>query len=162
LVEADLVDCIVAMPEKLFFNTGIPVSLWFASKDRHGNGHRMRKGEVLFIDARKLGTMVSRKLRELTDEDVDTIARAYHRWRNRDGGYEDIPGFCKSAGLDEISGHDFVLTPGRYVGAEEAEADDEPIDDKIDRLTKELLAEFDEGARLEEILRSRLEGRLNG
>jgi type I restriction enzyme M protein len=162
LVEADLVDCIVAMPEKLFFNTGIPVSLWFASKDRHGNGHRKRAGEVLFIDARKLGTMVSRKLRELTDEDIGTIAGAYHRWRNHDGGYEDVPGFCKAAHRDEIAGHDYVLTPGRYVGAEEVEVDDTPVGEKVDRLTKELFAEFDEGARLERILRSRLEGRLDG
>jgi type I restriction enzyme M protein len=156
LVEEELVDCIVAMPDKLFFNTGIPVALWFVSKDRCGNGHRKRKGEVLFIDARKLGTMVSRKLRELNDDDIATIAGTYHAWRNHDGGYEDIPGFAKSATLDEIKKHDFVLTPGRYVGTEEAEADDEPIDQKIKRLTGELYAEFDRGRELEEQLRVRL------
>lgn len=158
LVEGDLVDCIVALPEKLFFNTGIPVALWFVSKDRHGNGHRKREGEVLFIDARKLGTMVSRKLRELTEEDIAQIAGAYHSWRNHDGGYEDVAGFAKAASLDEIAKHDYVLTPGRYVGTAEAEIDDEPIDEKIERLTAELFAEFDRGRELEAQVRSSLTG----
>ena len=156
LVEADLVDCIVAMPEKLFFNTGIPVSLWFVSKDRHGNGHRDRHGEVLFIDARKLGRLETRRLRVLDDEDVAEIADTYHAWRNHDGVYADVPGFARSANLDEMKSHDFVLTPGRYVGAEEAESDAEPIADKIERLTKELYSEFDRGLELEGIVRSRL------
>ena len=156
LVEADLVDCIVAMPDKLFFNTGIPVSLWFVSKARHGNGHRERRGEVLFIDARKLGTMESRRLRVLTDDDIAKIAGTYHSWRNHDGGYEDVPGFAKAASLEEIAKHDYVLTPGRYVGAAEAEVDDEPIDEKIDRLTKELFAEFERGRGLEDEVRARL------
>lgn len=159
-VEADLVDCIVAMPDKLFFNTGIPVSLWFVSKDRHGGGHRKRQGEVLFIDARKLGKMESRRLRVLTDDDVSRIAGTYHAWRNHDGCYEDVPGFAKAASLAEIAQHDFVLTPGRYVGSEEAEVDDEPIDEKIERLKKELFAEFELGRELEEEIRVRL-GRLN-
>jgi type I restriction enzyme M protein len=158
LVEADLVDCIVAMPDKLFFNTGIPVSLWFVSKDRHGNGHRDRHGEVLFIDARKLGRMETRRLRVLDDADVARIADAYHSWRNHDGGYEDVPGFVKAASVEEVAGQDFVLTPGRYVGAAEAEVDDERIDEKIARLTKELFAEFDRGAALEDEIRSRLNG----
>ena len=157
LVEADLVDCIVAMPDKLFFNTGIPVSLWFVSKDRHGNGHRKRQGEVLFIDARKLGTMESRRLRVLSDEDIAKIASKYHAWRNHDGAYEDVAGFAKAASMDEIKHHDFVLTPGRYVGTEEAELDDEPVDEKIARLTKELYAEFDRGRELEAAIRERLE-----
>ncbi|MFS0900010.1 N-6 DNA methylase [Mycolicibacterium litorale] len=156
LVEADLVDCIVAMPDRLFFNTGIPVSLWFVSKDRHGNGHRQRQGEVLFIDARKLGTMVSRRLRELNDQDIAKIADTYHSWRNHDGDYDDVPGFARAASLNEIKQHDFVLTPGRYVGTEEAEVDGEPIADKIERLTKELLAEFDRGRELEAVIRNRL------
>lgn len=158
LIEADLVDCIVAMPDKLFFNTGIPVSLWFVSKGRHGNGHRKRKGEVLFIDARKLGRMDTRRLRVLDDEDVAKIADTYHAWRNHDGAYDDIPGFAKAASLGEIKTHDFVLTPGRYVGAEEAAADDEPIDEKIERLTKELYEEFDRGRGLEREVRARLGG----
>jgi len=160
LVEADLVDCIVAMPDKLFFNTGIPVSLWFVSKDRHGNGHRKRDGEVLFIDARKLGRMETRRLRVLDNDDIAKIADTYHAWRNHDGDYEDEPGFAKAALLAEIKKHDFVLTPGRYVGAEEAAADDEPIDDKIARLTKELYAEFDYGRKLEGEIRNWL-GRLS-
>jgi type I restriction enzyme M protein len=158
LVEADLVDCVVALPEKLFFNTGIPVSLWFLSKNRHGNGHRERRGETLFIDARKLGSMVSRKLRELTDADIAKIADTYHSWRNHDGEYEDVSGFARSAELDEIAKHDFVLTPGRYVGAEDAEVDAEPIGERIERLTSELYAEFEVGRELEDEVRSRLEG----
>lgn len=158
IVEAGLVDCIVAMPDKLFFNTGIPVSLWFVSKGRDGNGHRERKGEVLFIDARKLGTMESRRLRVLSDDDIEQIAGTYHSWRNHNGGYEDIAGFAKSAMLDEIGAHDFVLTPGRYVGAEESEVDDEPIAEKIERLTAELLSEFERGRELEREVRARLEG----
>jgi type I restriction enzyme M protein len=157
LVEADLVDCIVAMPDRLFLNTAIPVSLWFVSKDRYGNGHRKRPGEVLFIDARKLGTMVSRRLRVLPDNDISKIASTYHAWRNHEGGYRDVPGFAKSAQLDEIKQHDFVLTPARYVGTEEAESDDEPIKDKLKRLTEELYTEFDRGRELEADVRTRLE-----
>ena len=158
LVEADLVDCIVALPDKLFFNTGIPVSLWFVSKDQHGNGHRQRQGEVLFIDARKLGSMISRRLRELTEDDIQQIAGVFHEWRNHDGEYEDVPGFVKAASVDEIAKHDFVLTPGRYVGVEEAEEDDEPIEEKIERLTAELFAEFERGRELEADIRLRLGG----
>ncbi|PCC26634.1 N-6 DNA methylase [Glutamicibacter sp. BW78] len=156
LVEAGLVDCIVAMPDKLFFNTGIPVSLWFVSKGRDGNGHRERLDEVLFIDARKLGDMESRKLRVLDDDAIEKIAGSYHAWRNHDGGYEDVLGFVKAANIDEIEKHDFVLTPGRYVGAEEAEIDDEPIDERIERLTCELFAEFENGRKLEDEVRRRL------
>lgn len=158
LIEADLVDCIVAMPDRLFFNTGIPVSLWFVSKDRHGNGHRKRQDEVLFIDARKLGAMETRRLRGLSDDDIAKIAGTYHAWRNHDGNYEDVPGFAKATSLGEIAKHDFVLTPGRYVGTEEVEAGDEPIDEKIARLTKDLFAEFDRGRELEEEVRRRLGG----
>ncbi|PZU45143.1 type I restriction-modification system subunit M [Gordonia otitidis] len=157
LVEAGLVDCIVAMPDKLFFNTGIAVSLWFVSKDRRGNGHRERDDEVLFIDARKLGDMETRRLRVLSDDDIQKIAGTYHAWRNHDGGYEDVPGFAKAASREEIAGHDFVLNPGRYVGTEEAEADDEPIGEKIERLTAELFAEFDRGRELEKGIRRGLE-----
>ncbi|MHA3724159.1 class I SAM-dependent DNA methyltransferase [Leucobacter sp. HY1910] len=156
LVEAGLVDCIVAMPPNLFFNTPIPVSLWFVSKGREGNGHRERKDEVLFLDARKLGRMESRKLRVLSDEDIAKISGTYHEWRNRDGEYEDVPGFAKSASIKEIEKHDFVLTPGRFVGAEESEIDDEPIDEKIERLTSELFAEFVRGRELEDEVRRRL------
>ena len=156
LVDADLVDCIVAMPPNLFLNTPIPVSLWVFSKDRHGNGHRKRQGEVLFIDARRLGRMESRRLRVLDDVDIAKIASAYHAWRNHDGGYEDVPGFVRAAPLAQIKQQDFVLTPGRYVGTEEAETDDEPIDQKIVRLTKELYTEFDRGRELEGTIRRHL------
>jgi type I restriction enzyme M protein len=145
------------MPTNLFFTTTSPVCLWFVSKDRHGNGHRKRQGEVLFIDARNLGTMVTRRLREFTDEDIAKIAGVYHAWRNPEGIYEDIAGFAKSATIDEIAGHDFVLTPGRYVGNEEAAPDDEQIDDKIERLTTELFAEFERSRALEEEVRRRLD-----
>src|SRR5699024_8510149 len=158
LVEAGLVDCIVAMPDKLFFNTGIPVSLWFVSKGRDGNGHRARSGEVLFIDARKLGDMESRRLRVLSDRDIALIADAYHGWRNHDGNYEEVPGFAKSATIDEIEKHDFVLTPGRYVGAEDAEVDNEPIVEKVARLTSEVFSEFERGTELEREIRRRLGG----
>ncbi|WP_078316094.1 class I SAM-dependent DNA methyltransferase [Mycobacterium sp. D16Q16] len=159
LIEDDLVDCIIAMPDRLFFNTGIPVSLWFASRDRAGNAqHRARKGEVLFIDARNLGAMVSRRLRELSDDEIQQIAGVYHAWRNHDGAFADVPGFAKTATLADIEAHGFVLTPGRYVGTEEAEVEDEPIEAKITRLTAELYAEFDRGRELESTVRARLQG----
>ncbi|MDN6458175.1 MAG: SAM-dependent methyltransferase [Bifidobacterium crudilactis] len=156
LVEAGFVDCIVAMPSNLFFNTTIPVSLWFVSKDRAGNGHRERHDEVLFIDARKFGRMESRKLRVLDDDDIKTIADTYHAWRNYDGGYEDLPGIAKAAKIAEIEKYDYVLTPSRYVGSEEAEVDDEPIAEKIARLTNELFAEFEHGRELEQEIRVQL------
>jgi type I restriction enzyme M protein len=164
IVEADLVDCIVALPEKLFFNTGIPVCLWFVSKNRHGNGHRSRRGEVLFIDGRQLGRMETRTLRVLDAADVVRIAGTYHAWRSREPEtpYADVPGFCKVATLDELKQHDFVLTPGRYVGAAEADADDEPIKDKLARLRRRLVEEFEEADRLEATIRERLEGLLRG
>lgn len=158
LLEADLVDAIVALPTKLFYNTGISVSLWFVSKDRHGNGHRERRGEVLFIDARKLGTLLSRKLRQLTDDDIEKVAGTYHAWRNHDGGYHDVPGFARAVSLDEISSHNYVLTPGRYVGTEEVDLDDEPAEEKLERLMGELLEEFDRGRELEDEIRRRLGG----
>ena len=162
IVEADLVDCIVMMPDRLFFNTGIPVCLWFVSKDRHGNGHRKRVGEVLFIDASRLGNMVSRRLRELSESDIARVADTYHSWRNHDGGYADIPGFAKSASLEQIGQNDFVLTPGRYVGSEEAQSDDEPSDTKIERLTAELFSEFEFGRGIEDEVRARLGGLSSG
>ena len=154
LVQADLVDCIVALPEKLFLNTGISVSLWFVSKDRHGQGTRKREGEILFIDARSLGTMVSRKLRELTDGDIAQISGAYHAWRNSDGKHQDVTGFSKVASIEEIANHDFVLTPSRYVGTLDTDVDDEPVSDKIERLTRDLLAEFDRGREIEAEIRA--------
>lgn len=156
LVEAGLVDCIVALPDKLFFNTGIPVSLWFVSRDRSGNGHRKRSDEVLFIDARRLGTMATRRLRELADEDIRRVADTYQSWRNHDGGYEDVPGFAKMVQLEEIAAHDFVLTPGRYVGTEEEAAADQPTEQRIKVLSGELLDEFKRGRALEDEVRRQI------
>ncbi len=160
LVDANLVDCIVALPEKLFFNAGIPVCLWFLAKNRAGNGHRDRRGQVLFMDARKLGDMATRTLRVLTDDNLNQIASTYHNWRNSKPAdqYEDVAGFCKSASTDEIATHDYVLTPGRYVGAADIQDDGEPNEDKLARLRAQLLAEFDEADRLETIIRERLKG----
>ena len=151
LVEADLVDCIVALPDKLFLNTGIPASLWFLAKDRSGNGHRGRTGEVLFIDARQLGTMVTRARRELDEDDIAKIAGTYNAWRSVSDfkKYSNEQGFCKAASTSEIADNSYVLTPGRYVGIAEAETDGEPMDEKIERLTTELFTEFERGRELE-------------
>ena len=162
LLEADLVDCIVALPDKLFFNTGIPACLWFLAKNRHGNGHRDRHGEVLFIDARNMGEMITRAQRQLTEADIERIANTYNTWRSRNASenYEDVAGFCKAATLSEIAENDFILTPGRYVGLDQTEDPNaEPAEQKIARLTAELLAELDRGHELEARIRAMLEGR---
>lgn len=169
LVEADLVDCMVAMPGQLFYSTQIPVCLWFLTRNKAGKGHRERRGETLFIDARKMGTLVDRTHRELTDENIQQIAGTYHAWRGeppsseelrrsgKDAGkYEDVAGFCKSTKLEEIKKHGFVLTPGRYVGAEEADDDGEPFPEKMARLTKTLGEQFKESDRLEKKVRGNL------
>jgi type I restriction enzyme M protein len=165
MVEADLVDCMVALPGQLFYSTQIPVCLWFLSRDKKdglgGRGKKMRnrEGETLFIDARKLGTMIDRVHRELTYSDIERIADTYHRWRGDGAGeYEDVPGFCKSASTEEIAAHHFVLTPGRYVGAEELEDDDEPFEEKMTRLVAKLDEQFKEGAKLEKAIRQNLRG----
>ncbi|MGY1762335.1 type I restriction-modification system subunit M [Geodermatophilus sp. SYSU D00779] len=163
LVEADLVECIVALPGQLFYSTGIPVSLWFLNRDKTPGGARAwrdRRGEVLFIDARELGVMVDRTHRELGEGDVARIAVTYHAWRGEAGAgeYVDIPGYCASATREQIAEHRYALTPGRYVGAEEAEVDDEPLDDKITRLRSELLAAFEAGAKHESAVREALKG----
>ena len=162
MVEDDLVDCVVALPGQLFYNTQIPVCLWFLARDKNNGRFRDRRGEVLFIDARKCGEMISRTQRTLTDEDVEKIAGTYHAWRGdeQNGGtaeYEDIKGFCKAVGLDEIAEHHYVLTPGRYVGIEEVDlSDEEPFEVKMDRLTDLLATQFEESARLEEQIRQNL------
>ncbi len=158
LVEADLVDCMVALPGQLFYSTQIPVCLWFLAKG---------SGQTLFIDARKLGTMVDRVHRELSDADLAKIADTYHAWRgdlsveNRESkiqNYEDVPGFCKSATTEEIAAHGYVLTPGRYVGAEEVEEDGEPFEEKMTRLVTELNQQFTESAKLEQAIKANLKG----
>ena len=148
LIEADLVDCIIALPGQLFRSTQIPACLWFLSKGRRNGARRAQPGETLFIDSRKLGHMVDRTRRDLSDEDIAHIADTYHAWR--DGGeYADVPGFCKSAALEEIRGHDHVLTPGRYVGAAPQEDDGEPFADKMARLSGQWREQQAEAARLD-------------
>ncbi|MGH9764888.1 MAG: N-6 DNA methylase, partial [Blastocatellia bacterium] len=155
MIEGDVVDCMVALPPQLFFNTQIPACIWFLARNRKTGG-RDRSGEVLFIDARKLGRLESRVFRVFDDEQVARIASTYHAW-SQDGEtndkYADIPGFCRSAKLEEIKQHDYVLTPGRYVGAEDTEDDDEAFAEKMERLTAELASQFAESSRLESEIR---------
>ncbi len=174
IIEADLVDCIVAMPAQLFLTTGIPVCLWFVSRDKSGKKFKPagsdRRNQTLFIDARNMGTLQTRVLRVLSgcdakdappaDSDVGKIAGTYHAWRGEEGAgeYEDVPGFCKSATLEEIQKHGHVLTPGRYVGAAEVEDDGEPFAEKMQRLTAELAEQFVESDRLEKRIKTNLEG----
>ncbi len=158
-----LVDCIVALPGQLFSTTQIPVCLWFLTRDKSNGLSRDKKlrdrtDEILFIDARELGTMVSRTLKELTDDDIAKVADTYHAWRQVDGGYEDVPGFSKSANLKDVEAQGFILTPGRYVGTEAAEEDGEGFDAKINRLTATLRDLMTEGAELDDRIRSAFEG----
>ena len=150
IIEAGLVDCIITMPPNLFYNVTIPVCLWFISKKRDN-----RKDKILFIDARKMGTMVTRKHRELSDEEIKQIYDTYHNWRD-EKSYEDIQGFCKSASLEEVRGHEYILTPGRYVGIEDVIDDGEPFDEKMARLTVDLAVMFAKSHKLEEEIRQRL------
>lgn len=160
IVDADLVDCMVALPGQLFYSTQIPVCLWFLAKSKNDGKRRDRRKHTLFIDARKLGTMVDRTHRELTEADIQKIAGTYHAWRGDKGAgkYADIAGFCKSATTDEITSHGGVLTPGRYVGAEEVADDGEPFGDKMKRLVAELEAQFAESAKLERDIKANLKG----
>lgn len=166
MVEADAVDALVALPGQLFFGTQIPACLWILAKDK-SNGIardqrlRDRRSEMLFIDARKLGALIpgSRKQKQLSPEEIARIAAAYHAWRGEAdaGAYADVPGFAKAASRDEIAAHNFVLTPGRYVGAGAAEDDDEPFEERFARLKDDLLAQFAEGRGLEREIEARLE-----
>ena len=150
LIEADLVDCMIALPGQLFYSTSIPACLWFLARDRSNGRFRDRRGEILFIDARKLGHMVDKTHRDFSEEDIARIADTYHAWRGKDeGGYADVPGFCKSASLDEVNKHDGILTPGRYVGWEEPEEDDEPFEQKMERLVAQLHEQQAESAKLD-------------
>jgi type I restriction enzyme M protein len=151
IVEADLVDCMVAMPAQLFYSTQIPVCLWFLARDKRNGRFRDRRGETLFIDARRLGRLIDRVHRELTDADVARIAGTYHAWRGDKGAvkYDDVPGFCKATTLEEVRKHGHVLTPGRYVGAEAAEDDGEQFDEKMKGLATALRAQQVEAASLD-------------
>lgn len=160
LIENDLVEAIVTLPGQLFYSTQIPVCVWVMTKNKAAKNHRNRKGEILFIDARKLGHMVDRVRRELSDEDIQKIARIFHAWRGQKeaGEYEDIKGFCKSVTLEEVREHEYILTPGRYVGIEETEDDGEAFADKMARLTSELAEQFAKSRELEEEIRKNLRG----
>jgi type I restriction enzyme M protein len=179
IIKADLVDCMVALPGQLFYSTQIPVCLWFLTRSKAADakrGFRARHQETLFIDARKMGTLIDRVHRELTDTDLQKIVSTYHAWRGAvgvppSGGssakdrlkaglqpYTDILGFCRSATTADIAAHGYVLTPGRYVGAEEVEDDGEPFEDKMKRLTAELNGQFAESAKLEKAIRANLKG----
>ena len=181
IIEADLVDCMVALPGQLFYSTQIPVCLWFLNRSKNDGKRRDRRRQTLFIDARKLGTLIDRVHRELTDADLEKIVSTYHAWRGdslpaaataTDGGsagnagaiagqirpYEDVAGFCKSATSEEIATHGYVLTPGRYVGAEDIEDDGEPFEEKMSRLVAELKEQFAESAQLEQTIKANLKG----
>lgn len=159
MIEADVVDCMVALPGQLFYSTQIPACLWFLTREKApGKGRRDRRGQVLFIDARKMGELVDRTRRELTDAEIQKIADTYHAWRGEKnaGEYADVAGFCKSATLEEIRKHDHVLTPGRYVGAAEQEEDGEPFEEKMRRLSALWREQRAEGARLDALIETNL------
>jgi len=168
MIENDLVDCMIALPGQLFYTTQIPVCLWFLTKNKNkqmveghnDSNHRKRSGETLFIDARNMGSMLDRTHKELTADDIAEIAGTYHAWRGevKDRNYEDKPGFCKAVTLEEIKKNDFVLTPGRYVGAAPIEDDGIPFETKMTDLTKTLYKQMEESKRLDEVIRKNLEG----
>ena len=149
LIENDLVDCILSMPTNLFYTVTVPCSIWII------NRNKKRKGKTLFINANNLGSMVTRRLRELSEADIKKIADTYHRYQN-DDNYENVKGFCYSATTEEISANDNVLTPGRYVGVEENQSDDVPFEEKMKNITSELSKQFEESHRLEEEIRKNM------
>ena len=156
LVVQDLVDCIVMLPTQLFYNTGIPACLWFLSRYKNGNKNRDRKGEVLFIDASELGYMVNRSSRSFTETEIKRIADTYHEWKKSGGSYHDIKGFCKSASLVDIEKHNFVLTPGRYVGIPDEVEEDVSFEDRMSALTMALGEQMREGQLLDEEIKKQL------
>lgn len=160
IIEADLIDCMVALPGQLFASTQIPVCLWFVARDKKNGRFRDRRGNVLFIDARKMGYLVDRVNRNLTDEELHKIADTYHAWRGDKeckAKYEDVLGYCKSATLDDIREHNHVLTPGRYVGAAEVEEDGEPFEEKMTRLVGEYREQTTKAAELDKLIWANLE-----
>jgi type I restriction enzyme M protein len=161
MIEADVVDCMVALPGQLFYSTQIPACLWFIARNKNpGNGLRDRRGQVLFIDARKTGMLVDRTRRELTDNEIQKIADTYHAWRGEPtaGEYADVPGFCKSAALEDICTHGYVLTPGRYVGAAEQEGDSETFEEKMVRLSQQWRDHRDAAVNLDAAIEANLKG----
>lgn len=173
MVEGDVVDCMIALPGQLFYSTQIPACLWFLARNKAslpspsergagGEGLRNRRGQVLFIDARKLGHLVDRTRRELSDEDIARIARTYHAWRGEPdaGYYQDVPGFCKSTILEVIQSHHYVLTPGRYVGAAVDHEDNTPFLERYAPLREKLEEQFAAAAQLTEAIRGKLDAAL--
>ncbi|HLH32132.1 MAG TPA: N-6 DNA methylase, partial [Terriglobia bacterium] len=158
IIEADLVDCMVALPGQLFYSTQIPVCLWFLARNKKNGRFRDRRGETLFIDARKMGNLVDRIHRELSDEEIAKVAGTYHAWRgDKDADtYADVSGFCFAANVEDIRKHDHVLTPGRYVGAEAAQDDGELFEEKMKRLTEALHHQQAEGAKLDATIEANL------
>ena len=150
-IEADLVDCIVNLPPKLFLNTQIPASLWFLKRHK-----THRKGEILFIDARDMGKLINRRTRVLTEEDIKKIAETYHNWENPEGNYEDIKGFCKSATIEEVRELDYVLTPGRYVGLPD-EQDDFDFEERFSKLKAEFMQQLKKEEQLNKLILEKLE-----
>ena len=159
LVDGGYVDCIVQLPDKLFFGTGIPACLWFLSKNRDGKaGYRARKDEILFIDARSKGEMVNRRQRVLSDDEIHEIAALYHHYRNAGDNPEDVPGFCKVATVKVVQEHDYKLTPGIYVGTQVDDGDDEPFEEKMPRLIEELRGHFTQSQQLQARIEANLDG----
>jgi len=161
IIEADLVDCMVALPGQLFYSTQIPACLWFLARNKRDSRFRDRRGETLFIKARKLGYLVDRVHRLLTNEEIARIAGTYHAWRGDAGSekYEDVPGFCMGTTVEKIREESgYVLTPGRYVGEEKVVGDEEPFEEKMQRLAARLGDQFQESERLEAEIRINLKG----
>ena len=156
LITEGVVDCMVALPTQLFYNTQIPACLWFLARNRTNNKFRNRKGEILFIDARNTGALISRKNKAFTDEDISKISEVYHNWRNIDGKYEDIQGFCKSATIQEVEDNNYMLTPGRYVGTEDIEDDGISFEEKASEISQNLSAHFKESIELQERIKQNL------
>jgi len=159
MIESDLVDCMIALPGQLFYTVQIPVCLWFIARNKKNGKFRDRRGQTLFIDARKMGSLIDRTHKDFSDEELDKIAAAYHAWREEEeaGEYEDVPGFCKSVTTDEIKEHGYVLTPGRYVGAAEIEDDGVPFEEKMAELSATLYEQMQESDDLNRVIRKNLD-----
>lgn len=160
LIENDLVDCMVALPSQLFYNTQIPACLWFLARNKtETTKFRNRANEILFIDARELGTMISRKQKELSEKDIATISNTYHNWREKNANtiYNDIAGFCKAATIEDVRKNNYILTPGRYIDFKEAEDDGVSFDDKMKQLTKTLKEQMQKAVLLDNDIKNNLE-----
>jgi type I restriction enzyme M protein len=158
MIEAGLIDCMVALPAQLFYNTMIPACLWFLARNKTNGKFRNRANEILFIDARKIGSMINRRNKEFSDQDIARITDTYHAWRNIGGQYQDQDGFCKAATMEEVRKNSHVLMPGRYVGTEAVEDDGIPFEEKMNALTAKLAEQFARGSELEKSIRENLKG----